>query len=242
MPTISIFMARTYHNIREEDMLVKNEWIWFLGFMWADGHVGQNRYSLELKSSDFDDIWPILQEIGFTTHTQRTRYGKYTQKGINAHKGIKIFQEYEYMNKSKFPPIKLWNKLTFEQKCLFLRGFFEGDGSYAKYNQRNSRFNHLNLRITLNGPKDYDWSFILDFFKDCNISPPCIERKTRIQNNKERNYSILTWTKNESIKKIFDLLYNNNLNICLERKYKIASFFLENYSPIKRVRGKNRQK
>lgn len=233
-------MSRVYHNIKEEEMLVKNEWIWLLGFLWADGTVRQKGYSMELKAEDFDQIWPILQTIGFVSFSERSRFEKYNQKSISASKGVKTLMKYNFNNKSNSPPTELWKVLTYKQKCLFLRGLFEGDGSYAKYNNKNNRYNHLRLRITLNGKKDYDWSFILNFFEEHGIKSPCIERKTRIQKEKERSYSILSWTKIESIKKIFDILYSEEPLISLNRKYTIAKFFLDNYSPIRRIRGKTK--
>lgn len=47
-------MSKSIHTINENDVLVKPEWAWFLGYFWADGsfYTKTGSWSLELKSSD----------------------------------------------------------------------------------------------------------------------------------------------------------------------------------------------
>lgn len=204
------------HTICEEDVLVKPEWAWFLGFFWADGsfYSKGNGWSLELKASDFEQIWPILNNMGFNSFCSRTRYNKYHQKSIKSSKLSNFFRQFDFDKKSVVPPIKLWNKFNQEQKVLFLRGLFEGDGCFTHNGKRP--------RITMNGGKDYDWDFLLNFFLENSIDLPCIERKTRIQNGKIRGYSILTWSSKQATNKIASLLYSNHLDLCLRRKFEKA--------------------
>lgn len=218
-------MSKIFHEIVVDDILKTNEWAWFLGFLWADGSVTDNNMSLEIQADDFDDIWPTLYVIGFRTYSERIRENKYRQKTIGTSKCSFFLNYYGFKEKSKNPPDELWKILSYQQKLLFLRGFFEGDGSYAKYNSSDPGGG--SIRITLNGPKEYDYSFILKFFDDNDIAAPCIERKDRIQSNKTRSYSILSWCKISEVLKIFNLLYSNNLEIGLSRKRNIALSFID---------------
>jgi intein/homing endonuclease len=204
------------HNINESDVLVKPEWAWFLGFFWADGcfYLKANTWALELKSTDFDQIWPILNNLGFNSFCSRTRQGKYHQKSIKSSKLSSLFREFDFDKKSKISPLKLWSFFSKDQKIMFLRGLFEGDGCFTHNSKRP--------RITMNGSKDYNWDFLLNFFLENNINLPCVERKTRIQNGKERGYSILTWSSKKEVSKIAKLLYSQNTNISLERKFLLA--------------------
>ena len=187
------------------------EWAWFLGYMWADGSFYRDiSWALELKSDDFEDIWPTLQKIGFMSFTERMRQGKYIQRALNGSKCIKFFARYGYTDKSVDSPRKIWEILDFTQRRLFMRGLFDGDGSYSN--------NGKGGRITMNGPKNYDWNFLLDFFKANGIGVPCIERKTRLQKGKDRSYSILSWCNRYDIAQIVKLLYTDNLEIGLSRK------------------------
>jgi hypothetical protein len=201
------------HNINEEDVLVKPEWAWFLGYFWADGSFYSKRgsWALELKSEDFDEIWHILQSLGFNSFCSRTRQDKYNQKSIKSSKLANFYREFDFDKKSSIPPVKLWNIFSNLQKTLFLRGLFEGDGCFTG--------DIKNSRITMNGSKNYNWDFLLDFFQENSIEKPCIERKTRIQKNKKRGYSILTWCRKTEKEKIVKLLYSDNIDICLKRKF-----------------------
>lgn len=211
------------HNINEKDVLVKPEWAWFLGYFWADGSFYSKRgsWALELKSEDFDEIWPILQLLGFNSFCSRTRQGKYKQKSIKSSKLANFYREFDFDKKSIISPIKLWNIFSDSQKILFLRGLFEGDGCFTG--------DIKNSRITMNGSKNYNWDFLLDFFQEKDIQKPCIERKTRIQKGKERSYSILTWSRKTEKEKIIKLLYSDNIHICLLRKYNKAKNIIKTH-------------
>jgi hypothetical protein len=210
------------HNINESDVFVKPEWAWFLGFFWADGSLYQKRktWCLELKSDDFDQLWPILNSMGFNSYCSRIRQGKYFQKSIKSSKLSSIFLEFGFHNKSNQPPTKLWEFFNKEQKIMFLRGLFEGDGCFTHSGKHP--------RITMNGSKDYDWDFLLNFFLENGINLPCIERKTRIQNGKERGYSILTWSSRKETSKIAKFLYSQNTDVSLNRKYLLAKEMIMN--------------
>jgi hypothetical protein len=210
------------HSVNESDVFVKPEWAWFLGFFWADGsfYSKRNSWSFELKSTDFEQIWPILNNLGFNSFCSRTRQGKYHQKSIKSSKLSSLFREFDFDKKSLVAPLKLWNIFSKEQKIMFLRGLFEGDGCFTR--------NGKSPRITMNGSKDYDWDFLLNFFLENGVNLPCIERKIRIQNGKERGYSMLTWSSKKETSKIARLLYSESPEISLERKFLLAKAMMVN--------------
>lgn len=204
------------HELNDEEFLTSNKWAWFLGLAWADASLHKQHDSLimELKGSDFDEMWEAFYALGFRSFSSRIRYNKFLMKSISSRKLGKFFKNYNFKNKSSEPPLELWNIFDEEQKRMFLRGLFEGDGSFAKYNKNK-------LRITMNSSKDYNWDWLLEYFKLHNIPKPCIERKSRIQNNKIRNYCIITWCKTEAVYKIYKLLYDFDLQFSLLRKQNI---------------------
>jgi hypothetical protein len=222
------------HNLNSDDILVKDEWIWFLGFLWADGCLGKKAFSLELKEADFLEIWPILQEIGFKTYTSRTRQAKYKQCCITTSQCVQTLRYFDFDQKSYQPPNKLWNMLSNKRRWLFLRGYFEGDGSYSPHGKKAKDLKNQRYRITLNGSINYCYKFIFEFFKSHDIPLPCIERKSRVQRGKLRSYSILTWSKAEVVKQIFKLMYGERLDICLRRKKDIAVRYMNEHVLLKR--------
>jgi len=209
------------HDLNALDFLTTTKWAWFLGLAWADGSLNIRTLTMELKASDFDEMWQAFHLLGFRTFSSRTRYEKFPMRTLSSSKVGKILKEYNFQNKSNEPPTLLWNIFNEHQKHMFLRGLFEGDGSFAKYNKGR-------IRITMNSSKDYDWSWMLDYFEERGIPKPCIERKSRIQNNKIRNYCIITWCRTEAIYKIYKLLYESELEFSLLRKQMILTEYCKN--------------
>jgi hypothetical protein len=213
------------HDLILQDVLTTNKWAWFLGLVWADGSLDKRSVHLELKASDFDNMWEAFQLLGFKTYSSRIRRERFFMKNLGTSKLYNILSLYDFKNKSQKPPTLIWNKFDSEQKNMFLRGLFEGDGSFARYNKNR-------LRITMNSSKDYDWSWLLEYFDSHGIPKPCIERKSRIQKGKVRNYCIITWCKTEAIYKIYKMLYASNLEYSLSRKQSILSEYCKNIDPI----------
>lgn len=187
---------------------------YWLGFLYADGCVAQNRKQLIINLSPVD----YLQLNAFKNAIKATSEIKYRDNGRYISLSIfnKCFVEH-LVNKGCVPAKSLI--LTFPDKTIlspkyykhFIRGYFDGDGCFsAILRKRKNKPNPIfEGEINFIGTYDILYNIIKNLpckgkeekiFKDGNIY------KFRIQNKPD-------------IKNILNYLYADS-NIYLERKYK----------------------
>jgi LAGLIDADG DNA endonuclease family protein len=197
---------------------------YFLGFLWADGHVNKNSLNLEILTSDAMDILPALSKIGDFLVSQRFRSNSSKEQTsiriYNRKLARYLLEELNYVNKSTSSPSKVLNTIPANMHNYFWRGYFDGDGSFSKSKTNNP--NRFYYRMTIYSTYDQDW---LEFEKlsqtlGFNFS---LERKVR---KTKHSYSLVNLGEKQSVLKLGGYLYNNYDYIGLKRKFKIFQDFL----------------
>ena len=184
---------------------------YFLGFMWADGHITNNRISMVLLKNDMLTIKNLISKYG------KWNFFPYEEKYMGFKVYCKPFFDFLIENdfhiKSKVPPIKILSKIPKDNICYFFRGFFDGDGSFSLNYKRKS------VLFSVTGPYDYDWLFVTKIFDDLGI-------KFTIRNIKKTksSFSQVRINRLKDTTKLSNFIYNNGdwEFIGLERKFNRA--------------------
>jgi len=215
--------------------LNQEECCYILGFFWADAYFGKcknkntYRFSFEINTDDFLNIWVYLKNIGFEKYSTRKRKNSNNQQSsitLARQKEIVVLKEYNFDKKSDGCP--LYFVLKDKMKPFFIKGFLDGDGSISL--DKNNLF-----RIGFNGPKFQNWDFLEDFCNKNNIKF-AIYRKDRIPKHETHKkeihgYSVFEFTSRENRLKMCDLL---NLNMGLYRKINVYNKYKEYLESIKK--------
>lgn len=203
---------------------------YMLGFFWADCYFGFNKvlkifnFSFEIKHNDFLEIWPILENIGFTKFkTRQRKNSKIQQSGIRAAKKehMEFFQKYNFHNKNEGCP--LYFDLENNNRLFFIKGFLDGDGSISI--DKNKLF-----RVSFNGNKNQSWDFLEHFCEKNNIKFS-IYRKDRISKHpshkiETHGYSVFEFTDLQTRINFCKLL--ENINTGVSRKINVFKNYKQN--------------
>ena len=128
-------------SIPQISQLVKDkEFIYLIGFLWADGYISKPTNSIEINiiKDDFMSIaaplsrhieWNIFQK---QRRTEGYSYGKPQIKAQKAIPELKSFLiEHNYGNKSGVSPQSILSVIPHNTRLYWWRGYFDGDGSLA---------------------------------------------------------------------------------------------------------------
>ena len=190
---------------------------YWLGFIYADGYIvngikGKNKDSLgiTLSNEDKEHIEKFKKSID-SNHPIRIYKSKYGSNSARI-----IIQDEELVadlielgvlrNKSlilKFPTTDMVDKSLIYH---FIRGYFDGDGSFKKKGQK------------LNG---YDFSVLgtIEFLTELRTYLGVDNEIRKCNKNNDSNNYHLTFGGNQKVKQVANMLYGN-ANIYLDRKYK----------------------
>lgn len=199
---------------------------YFLGWMYSDGCVYSNLkkyvYQSKIKLQDGDSERYVLnlfkEEFKMSSLTELHKNGKLY---IGAYKSSKSFY-YNLINLGVLPRKSFENKnkltiplLSDDLFGYFLRGLFEGDGTFYLRGKTGDR-------ITLFSSSKVFLEGIQTRLRYINIESTLVDRK---------NTSIicLNINKLESVKCLIDYMYRDNLNMVLSRKYEKTKSFLNFY-------------
>ena len=183
--------------------------IYVLGLIWADGSLSSNSNTIyiECVKDDMEKFKPILENISSWSFYERKRENKPT---INAYltdkKFYNILVENDYLDRSKYSPIKIYSKIPDIMKKYFLLGIVDGDGSFY-YNKKQ-----YIRQFIITGSFEQDWSLFENIFIDISVKFSIIRRK-----NKNSGYSQLRVTNKKDLVSIGEFIYDDM--IVLDRKY-----------------------
>ncbi len=198
-------------------LVKEKEFVYFLGFLWADGYICKRTNSIEIniKQDDFENLSvPLGKFIHWNIfYKQRFINGKkYGAKQIKAQKSLSWLKpfllEHGYGNKSGGDPASILSMIPQKLHFFWWRGYFDGDGCIAlsKNGCRNLAF-----WSTI----DQNWSSLIAMMT--HIEVPF---KVYLYERKCGNSSALTVTRTSSIIKIRNYLYPDGYDgIGLMRKF-----------------------
>lgn len=193
--------------------LTKNQDLYIMGLLWADGYIHDTKHRLELSivKDDFLEIKNLFNEENWNIK-ERIRPNRKTQitAGIYNKEICEIFRsKYNFLDKSLECP-NFIDQIPKDKIFYFIRGFFDGDGCFylSKDNKQKQCF--------FSGTYEQDWTWLEEVLGELGIE---YKKKKKIQNEKSR-CSILHIIKKD-IEKFGNFIYKDyNLNkIGLNRKY-----------------------
>lgn len=217
---ISRKVNRKHDNINIERFQRINEPViaYFLGFLWADGHISKKSYSVNFTIMDTDSV-EIEKALKFAKLEYRSKVSRYSSHKNNKINNLKIVNkelhslliDLDYQVKSTgISPDKVLSKLSDNLKNFFILGYFDGDGCF--FRSKNQRIAQFTSAI------NQDWNFLINRCKAFNIK----YRITRpIRNEGKSNGSNLRLESYLSIINFFNDIYKdiNINNFGFKRKY-----------------------
>lgn len=230
-------------NINEFYNIKSKEVCYFLGLLWADGHVSKkdNSISIECNGDDMIEFRKSLDKFGKWSYydRKRERYGLDCKPVTNAYIYDSLLHDFlkenDYLDKSIFSPNKIISKIPEELIRYFLLGVIDGDGCF--YFKEN-----LSNQFYLTGSIDQDWKSFKLIFDNIGVKYKHINKE-----GKTNKYSFIRVTNKNDIKKIGDIVYSTieNDGIGLKRKYEkyklIINSLLENEKIIEYIKN-NKEK
>lgn len=128
-------------SIPQISQLVKDkEFIYLLGFLWADGYISKPNNSIEIniKEDDFNVMSePLSRHIDWNIFKKQRQvngnsYGKPQIKAQKSIPELKTFLiEHGYGTKSGGSPQSILSVIPANRRMYWWRGYFDGDGSLA---------------------------------------------------------------------------------------------------------------
>lgn len=188
--------------------------IYFLGFCWADGHVSKsgNKYHVSVTIQEEDGI--VLREVFQAFASFKENYFKKEKKKnilsfSNRNQTLaNILVENDYLNKSFLEPTKILSKIPKELLGYWWRGFFDGDGCLETC--RN------NFIMSFSGNYQYEW---IELSKILGQKKHKIKRRIN-KAGKGRTSMLRLWRNSEILQFSFFMYPNLRFDIGLFRKYK----------------------
>jgi DNA-binding transcriptional regulator WhiA len=206
---------RKYHlNENVFELIDTEEKAYWLGFLYADGSVGIEKYSktikLELKEDDYQHLVKFINFLQADYPIRKSR-SKINNK-FYYHFGVRISSPKLVDDLIKYGCVP--NK-TYLLKDLpdidntlmrhFIRGYFDGDGSIS--------INNNKYEWTIVGKKEFLVNFQNILVKQTGVN------YTKLKCHKKSDVVYLRYSGNQVVKKICEWLYND-ATIFLDRKYK----------------------
>lgn len=226
---INITNKNDFANCYEDafDEIDTEEKAYWLGFMYADGYVTTNKYSigLNLAIKDMDHVQKFTNFLKFEGGMNISTSHQFGSKEIKAKDGhliqmcstvISNKHLWDSLNKKGCVPnkslvLKFPDESIFKDKSLirhFIRGYFDGDGTLGRYRHSKSNSN-MEASLMFVGTEN----FLIDLQK--YIGKGYLMQKT--------NCGPLTYRLsygNSKAEKVAKYIYDNS-TIYLERKYNI---------------------
>lgn len=200
-----------------QSLVKEKEFVYLLGFLWADGYISKvcNSIEINIVKEDYEVLSPVFSKHIKWNIFQKQRkqngipYGRPQIKSQISLSLLKQFLlEYGYANKSGGSPALILSIIPPSLRYFWWRGYFDGDGSIA---------------ISKNGCKnlafwstaDQDWSELDSVLKSLGVKFSIYKYYRKCGNS-----SALTLTHTKRIRSVRSFLYpRNEYDFGLKRKF-----------------------
>ena len=204
------------------------EFVYYLGFLWADGHVTRNTISISIKSDDGDILLPLFSKVNFLKFNTYRNEGRIDKRSGNLSSSqlniyfcnVKIYDEFfskYFINKSTRSPLKLIEDIPVELVRYFYLGLVDGDGCF--FLSKDSSVRCFNISSSY----EQDWSHIENMCSKLNISKYKIVQNIT-KSGKSSSVNIL---RHKDISLLCDYLYPFGFEIGLKRKYEKCKLIVD---------------
>lgn len=178
---------------------------YWLGFLWADGSLSGNVLELEINTNDEEHLKKFTEAFSYIKTppiVRRERHSAYTSRTYFGSKEVHDSLIELGFNKKG---IRIVPNIPQEFLIHFIRGYFDGDGSY-QYRVHNGIEEY---RLDISGPKEFI-EYIEPFLPKCS--------NCEVIHNKSWDSKRIYWYGKENVINLLKLLSDNS-TIKLERKY-----------------------
>ena len=198
------------------------EFAYYLGYLWADGHICRVSISLEINSNDANAILPHLSKIDFLKLNLYNRHREgckpCTRINFTSAKLYDSFFSIYFNEKSLSSPDKLLEIIPDKLKRYFFLGLIDGDGCF--YVSKNGKTKQFEISSSY----DQDWEYIINLFETINIKKFTIQ-KSETKNGNSSKIRVVNYN---DIEKIYNYLYPSGYEIGLKRKYDKCKLIIDN--------------
>lgn len=195
--------------------------VYFLGYLWADGFIDRRRTILEIIEEDALMIINNIKDIEFLNIKIMRRHRKNRKPQVSIFfcdcKFYDNFQSKYFIDKSSKAPIDLINAIPDDLRRYFFLGLIDGDGCFY--------YKHPIRQFIISSTYEQDWSHMEKIFKDLNIVQYEIRK---IENKNGNKSSIIRIKKYQEIEKLYKYLYPNGYEIGLKRKFNKCKLIVDN--------------
>lgn len=191
-----------------------------LGFLYADGFVGDERTNnIVFSSKDKDILEKIAKEIEFTSEIRKAKKGGFENSKESYSLNFSSNHMAESLRKLGLFPNKSLSidKIPNIEKSLlrhFLRGYFDGDGSVSITTSssinKGKKYSYQRLIVSIIATS----SMIKDIVSTFEI------KKYSVKDSKTKGMQYLYVKATKEIEMLYDLLYKD-ATIYLNRKYEV---------------------
>ena len=209
-----VYQPKTNIKLFEGD-IVDHDFIYILGYFWADGTVSENNNaaSLTIQHNDGIEIERIMLKIGFHQYlydkSHKNRKNIVTYK-VNCKCLHQFLIQYDFHKKSKCSADKILNKIPQNLHYLFFRGFLDGDGCISGSTKTGKH------SVGFTGDYSVDWSFLKKYLNSLRVQFRLYKRESSYGNASSINVCGFLNT----LKLLNDIYKNRSINgLGLTRKY-----------------------
>lgn len=202
-----------FENIVDKDVS------YFLGLLWADGHIIHYKRNyhivLTMLEDDIMNIKWILDKVGKWNYNKIKKGSENWKNQIrittNNKRIYDILYKYDFTKKSKFSPEKLLNSIPNELHSYFYLGLIDGDGCFYIGRTKKSTVRQFSISSTY----EQDWSYLEKLFNSMDIKFS-INRYNRKSGS---SYSFIRVSNKKDITKIGEYIYKDIDRFGLDRKF-----------------------
>jgi predicted HAD superfamily Cof-like phosphohydrolase len=199
-------------NIEEFYNITKPEVAYFLGLIWADGHVQNKKRkhitSISLIETDLNEVLPVFKTFGVWNQykiTKREKNWKQTYVAMLYSRRLSDFLcEHDYLTKSEVSACKILSKIPSHLKKYWFRGIIDGDGHIKSSNHT--------CTFTLASSYNQNWDFFKKICDELEIEYKTIQREVPKKNGKIHRSSCVIVFNRENVGKLLKYTHGDYVN------------------------------
>lgn len=209
-----VYMKKYYVDYKQFEEVVTAEAAYFLGFLWADGHIrkaGKTSYQISIKNlaSDMEVLIPVFESLGSwgISKVKITEGRKeQIQLVITDAKLGQVLDNYDFLEKSTKSSCKVLSMIPDHLKHYWFRGYFDGDGCIHLQKGKYPT-------ISFAGNYEQDFTFIFNLLDDLDIN---FKHYKRILKGGSKN-AVVIFSGRKNSQKFYSYIYNGKV-LGLRRK------------------------